>query len=170
MRNTARTIIEGQDATIIAAKCGITGQWNANIVIGGNIVGQTRYGATSENNAIVAAGQEAIATMLPDREHNPTTWCPECEESHQATNPQDGISQCPHCGTECVVGELTATREGDDGQQETIGTFHTMAAARQAINDLLATEWGDATIVLEDKPQEGGFWVDSADDKWTIQQ
>ena len=51
-----------------------------------------------------------------------------------------------------------------------LGDYHTMAAARQAINDLLATEWGSAEMILDDKPQEGGYWADSADSVWRIEQ
>lgn len=103
-----------------------------------------------------------------DQAHNPTTFCPECEEGFQATDITEGNTQCPHCGADTIAAELTVTRIGSDGEQTHAGFCNTMAQARQEINDILAAEWGDTDMVLQDEPQPNGRWVDSADEEWTI--
>jgi hypothetical protein len=105
-----------------------------------------------------------------DQQHNPITFCPECDEGHQATIVLDGITKCPHCGTDCCATELRATRIESDGQQVVLGLFFTVQAARQTINDTLATEWGDATMVLQSEPQPNGRWIDSNDEEWIIEE
>lgn len=69
-----------------------------------------------------------------------------------------------------MTNRIVATRTEEDGETTTIGPFHTIEDTKTAINSLLAQEWGSMDMALEDEPQEGGFWVDSADNTWEIEQ
>ena len=100
-------------------------------------------------------------------------FCPQCDHEWTTTadKVQNETTHCPECQTETCVPMLSVDRAEDNEDAKPFGMFPTMATARQAINDALATDWGDNTIVLHDEPEAGGFWKDNGDnDQWWIER
>jgi hypothetical protein len=64
MKTKYSVTINNINATIITALCDVMNTWNANIVVSeNNIVGQTRYGTLTEEDAIMEATTMAKAAL-----------------------------------------------------------------------------------------------------------
>jgi len=119
---------------------------------------------------IVATIATATNSSNPE-ERTRSIYCPECDHEWTTTieNVHEEITTCPECNTEAVVRMVSVDRSEEGMAPEHYGEYVTMAAARQAINDTLATEWGDNSIEMHDTPEAGGYYMDdSNDNQWYI--